>query len=76
MDCPPQQIADSLVVLAQYDLCCIWELHVALWCVIRSNGFPHVLYWSWPIGLAANYLEVVSKRGRIRIIWSWPGDES
>jgi len=65
----------SLVVLGQYDLCCIWELHLALRCVIRNNCFPHVLYRLWSIGLAVNYLEVVSKRGRTRMIWWWPSDE-
>jgi len=50
----------------------IWELNLALRCMIRSNGFPHVLYRLWPIGRATGHLEVLTKRCRTRISWLWP----
>jgi len=38
------------------------------------HWFPHVLYRLWPIDLAANYLGVITRRGRTRVIWLWPND--
>jgi len=52
----------------------IWELHLTLRCMIRSNGFPHVLYRLWPIGMAASYLGVITERCRTQITWLWPCD--
>jgi len=42
--------------------------------MIRSNGFTHVLCRLWLIGLTANYLGVITKRGKTRMIWLWLGD--
>ena len=50
----------------------IWELNLALRCLIRSNGFPHVLYRLWPIGMGARHLGVVTRRRRTRLTWLWP----
>jgi len=36
------------------------------------HWFPHVLCRLWPIGLAANYLGVITRRGRTRMVWLWP----
>ena len=52
----------------------IWELHLALQCMICSNGFPHVLYRLWPIGMAVGHLEVITRRRRTRFTWLWPCD--
>jgi len=52
----------------------IWKLHLALRCMIRNNGFPHVLYRLWLIGMAASHLEVITRRCRTQITWLWPCD--
>ena len=53
---------------------CIWELHLVLWCAIRSNDFPHVLYRLWPIGMTASHLEVIIRRCKTQVPWLWPCD--
>jgi len=40
--------------------------------MIRRNGFPHVLYRLWAIGMAASHLEVITRRSRTRFTWLWP----
>ena len=62
-----------LVVLGRCELCSYWELHLALQCVIRSNGFSHVFYRLWPIGMTTSHLEVITRRCRTWITWLWPG---
>jgi len=50
----------------------IWELHLALQCMICSNGFPHVFCRLWPIGIAAGHLKVLTRSCRMQISWLWP----
>jgi len=40
--------------------------------MIRSNGFPHMLYRLWPIGMAGSHLGVITRRCRTRFTWWWP----
>ena len=68
---PSSVVADEFGSLGTLRLCSYLGTPPGVTVCDPWHGFSHVLYWLWPICMAANHLEVITRKCRTRITWLW-----
>ena len=72
MDCSPQWFTDEFGSPGMLRTMFVFGNSTWRYGVWSVAWFPHLLYWLWPIGVAARHLEILNRRGRTRLAWLWP----